>query len=481
MRKTKIIATLGPVTGTVEVIKELINGGLDGARINFSHGTHESHTEIINRLKQAREELNKNVALILDTKGPEIRTKSLKDKTVNLEKGKTFIITGEDIVGDNTRVSVTYPELIDDMAVNGCILVDDGLIELKVIEKRTKELVCEVINSGTLGENKGINVPNVKIKLPALTEKDKNDIIFGIKMEFDYIAASFIRSAQDVLSIKKLLKENNAEHIKIICKIENREGVDNIDEILDVTDGIMVARGDLGVEVPLEEVPIMQKLLIKKSREKGKLVVTATHLLESMIINPRPTRAEASDVANAIFDGTDAIMLSGETAKGSYPIHAIKMMSKIATKTEYNINYNKIVLSNDNKFTKSITNAISTAACISSAELEIPYIICVTKSGYTAQNVAKMRPGAPIIAITYDPVVYRQLQLNWATTPLLLEESLFKDYRSISFALDLAVKEIKLKEDEKVVIVAGMPVGKVANTNTLRIHRIGQPLFSDQK
>jgi pyruvate kinase len=477
MRKTKIIATLGPATNSVEIIKELITAGLDGARINFSHGTHESHSVIINMLKQAREELGANVPLILDTKGPEIRTKSLKNGTVRLEIGKFITVTSEDIVGDETIVATTYEGLANDMEVGGCILIDDGLIELKVKEINGNKLVCEIMNSGVLGENKGVNLPNVSVNLPALTQKDINDIIFGIKMDFDFIAASFVRSAADVMSVKKVLKENNGEHIKIISKIENREGVDNIDEILKVTDAIMVARGDLGVEVPLEEVPIIQKMLIKKSKKASKLVITATHLLESMIVNPRPTRAEASDVANAVFDSTDAIMLSGETAKGDYPVESIKMMAKIALNTERNINYNENILAKNNKLSDSVTDAITNAACISAAELNCPFIITITKSGYSTSHVVRFRPQTPIIAVTPDLVVKRQLQLSWGTTPIYCEKNITTNNELFEEAIRLSEDAGIVKKGDLVVLVAGVPVGLVLSTNIMKIHSIGQPVI----
>ena len=420
MRKTKIIATLGPVSNSPEMVKKLIETGMNAVRINFSHGSHESHGETINTVKKVREELGMPIPLILDTKGPEIRTKVLKEEPVKLEKGNKFILTTDDIEGDATKVSVTYEDFAKDLSVGATVLIDDGLIELKVLEINGNDVVCEVINSGMLGSRKGINLPNVSIKLPALTEKDIDDIKFGVKMGFDYIAASFIRSASDVLSIRKVLEENGGSDIKIISKIENREGVDNIDSILEVTDGIMVARGDLGVEIPFEEVPIIQKQLIDKCKAKGKLVVTATQMLESMITNPRPTRAEASDVANAIFDGTDAIMLSGETAKGSFPVEAVNAMVRIATKIESSIDYVEKFYNNATAKTTNITDAISYATCTTANDLNAPCIVAVTKSGLTVREVSKYRPEAIILGLTPDERVQRQLNLTWGCYPSLV-------------------------------------------------------------
>jgi pyruvate kinase len=477
MRKTKIIATLGPATNSVEIIKNLINAGLNGARINFSHGSHESHLVIINMLKQARQEMGANVPLVLDTKGPEIRTKSLKDNSIFLQQGDTFTLTSEDTVGTIERVSVTYKDFAKDLSVGKIILIDDGLIELKVKDIKNNDVICEIINSGNLGENKGVNLPSVKVNLPALTEKDISDIKFGIEQGFDFIAASFIRSAEDVMSIRKVLKENNGEHIKIICKIENREGVDNIDEILKITDGIMVARGDMGVEIPPEEVPVVQKNIIRKCIHSGKLVVTATQMLESMIVNPRPTRAEASDVANAIYDGTDVVMLSGETAKGDYPIEAVKMMSRIAETAEASINYDTQLISHNDKDVKSTTNAICYAACVVSAEIEAKCIVSITKSGFSTNNISKIRPLTPIVAITPDEVVKRQLQLTWGCVPLLSKTGADADTTSkIESAVTLATDAGFAKKGDNVTIVAGLPVGKVVSTNTIRVHKIGEPI-----
>lgn len=475
MRRTKIICTLGPATDSVETIKQLINAGLNAARFNFSHGTHESHKELIEKVKTAREELNVSVPLILDTKGPEIRLKTFKDDKVELVKGNTFTLTTEDIEGDDTKVAVTYNDLPKDLQVGSRVLLDDGLIELVVNKITDTDVICTIVNGGPLKSRKGVNVPDVPINLPSLTEKDIEDIIFGIKEGFDYIAASFIRSENDILKIRKVLDDNGGKHIHIIAKIESREGVNNIDEILRVTDAIMVARGDLGVEINPEEVPIVQKALIRKSNEAGKPVITATQMLESMITNPRPTRAEANDVANAIFDGTDIIMLSGETAGGAYPIESVTMMSKIAEKTEQSIDYYK-ELNKSHKDTKtSVTDAISYATCAIASNVEAASILTVTNSGSTARMVSKFKPFAPIVAITHNDVVYRQLSLTWGCMPILVN-----DITNQSEVFALAVKAAQelnlLKEGNTAVIVAGMPLGMSGKTNNIRVHIVGQDI-----
>lgn len=468
MRKTKIIATLGPVSNSPEMVKKLIETGMNAVRINFSHGSHESHGETINTVKKVREELGMPIPLVLDTKGPEIRTKLLKEEPVKLEKGNKFTLTTDDIEGDATKVSVTYEDFAKDLSVGATVLIDDGLIELKVLEINGNDVVCEIINTGMLGSRKGINLPNVSIKLPALTEKDIEDIKFGIKMGFDYIAASFIRSASDVLSIRKVLEENNGTDIKIISKIENREGVDNIDEILEVTDGIMVARGDLGVEIPFEEVPIIQKQLIEKCKAKGKLVVTATQMLESMITNPRPTRAEASDVANAIYDGTDAIMLSGETAKGSFPVEAVNAMVRIATKIESSIDYVQKFYKNNSAKITNVTDAISHATCTTAHDLNAPCIVAVTKSGFTVREVSKYRPKSIILGLTPDERVQRQLNLTWGCYPHLVDINQISSGDLFENTASIASEKGFAKKGDNIVTVGGTPLGQIGCTNTLK-------------
>ena len=471
-RRTKIIATLGPSTTTEKVMKNLILAGMDAVRVNFSHGTHESHVIMIDNFKSVRDSMNIPITLILDTKGPEIRIKSFKEDRVFLKHGNRFILTTEDIEGTEGIVSITYKTLQRDLFIGARILIDDGLIELKVVNITKKDIECEIINSGYLSANKSINIPDIYLNLPFLTDKDKNDIIFGIERGFDYIAASFVRSAKDILDIKELLNSNNGKHIKIIAKIENRDGVNNIDEILEVTDGIMVARGDLGVEIPLEEVPLVQKSLIRKSNNTGKLVIIATQMLESMINNPRPTRAETNDVANAIFDGADAIMLSGETAKGDYPVDSVSVMGKIAKKIENSICYNSIDMKNNDAYPCSIINAISYATCITAYNLNADSIVAVTEAGSTARSISSYRPSKPILAITGNKITWSQLKLNWGCIPWLVPNIVNND-QVFSLAVDEAVKSGLLKEKDVIVIVAGLPVGGANTTNTLKVQIVG--------
>jgi len=472
MRRTKIVCTLGPATGSVDKIKELIKNGLDAARINFSHGDHESHAVTIGMLKQAREELGAPIPLILDTKGPEIRIKKFKTDDVELKTGGRFTITTREVEGDESIVSVTYAGLPGDLEKGKRVLIDDGLVELEVISLSDTDIECKIINGGVLSANKGVNIPDVKINLPSLTERDIDDIKFGIKMGFDYIAASFIRNASDVIKIRNVLEQNGGGHIHIISKIENREGVDNIDEILEVSDGIMVARGDLGVEIPIEEVPLVQKMLIKKANSSSKLVITATQMLESMINNPRPTRAEANDVANAIFDGSDAIMLSGETAKGDYPVESVATMARIAEKIEGSIDYLEKLSTKPERFMINTTNAISYAACSVAAELKTACISTVTKSGFTAKMISKFKPVCPVAASSFDPVVYRQLNLVWGCKPVL-SDKVADDNDIYDLAVDTAVKAGLAKEGDSVVIAVGVPVGISGTTNTIRVEMVG--------
>ncbi len=473
MRRTKIVCTLGPATGSVEIIKDLIKNGLDAARINFSHGTHESHSVTINMLKQAREELNAPIPLILDTKGPEIRIKKFGVDKVHLEKGQKFTLTTREVEGTQDIVSVTYADLPKDLEVGARVLLDDGLIELIVEEIKGTDVICSVENGGALSDNKGVNIPDVTVNLPALTEKDIADIKFGIKMGFDCIFASFIRSASDIIDIKRVLEENGGSDIQVFAKIESRDGVNNIDEILEVADGIMVARGDLGVEIPTEEVPLVQKDLIKKANYFSKPVITATQMLESMITNPRPTRAEANDVANAIFDGTDAIMLSGETAKGDYPVEAVSTMARIAEKTESSIDYVKQL---SGKFTPdqtNITNAISYAACTTAAELHASCICSLTKSGFTARMISKFRPACPISACALDEMIWRQLNLVWGCRPSLYKKNPIKSDEVFDVAMKMAVSSGLAENGDTCVIAIGVPVGVSGSTNTLRVEIVG--------
>ncbi len=472
MRKTKIVATLGPACNDIEIMKSLIKAGMNAARINFSHGTHESHGEIINKLKQAREEMGAPIPMILDTKGPEIRIKSFDSDSIYLAQDSTFTLTTEDIVGDVTKVAITYKDLPKDVREGGRILIDDGLIELRVNHITETDIECTVVNSGFLSSNKGVNIPDFYVNLPSLTEKDIDDIIFGVKMDFDYIAASFVRSANDVINIRKILEAHGGDKIRIIAKIESREGVDNLDSILEIADGIMVARGDLGVEIPPEEVPLVQKQIIRKSNEKGRPVITATQMLDSMVNNPRPTRAEANDVANAIFDGTDAIMLSGETAKGKYPVESVRMMARIAAYTESSIDYNSNLIKHRRSFQANFTNAVGFAACTMSADLNAPCIITVTDSGFTPRMVSKFRPSCHILALTSDQCTYRQLNLTWGCVPEM-EKEIAGDDEIFKVAVQRALDSGLANVGDTVVIAAGIPVGTATTTNTLKVQIVG--------
>lgn len=478
MRKTKIICTLGPATQKEEVLKDLILSGMDVARFNFSHGDHKSHKETFDRLVRLREELAKPVAALLDTKGPEIRVKKFEADKVTLNKGDTFVLTTRDVVGNEKIVSVTYQNLPGDVKEGSVILLDDGLIELTVLSvEGGTDVVCRVLNNGALSNNKGVNLPETRLSMPYISEKDREDIIFGIKTGFNFIAASFTRTAQDILEVRKILEEHNCYSINIIAKIENREGVENIDEIIRVSDGIMVARGDMGVEIPAEEVPALQKMIIQKVYKSGKQVITATQMLDSMMKNPRPTRAETSDVANAIYDGTSAIMLSGETAAGLYPIEAVKTMVRIALRTENDIDYIKRFKTNTYNQNPSVTSAISHATCSTAHDLSAAAIITVTKSGRTARMISKYRPVTPIIGCTSAPHVYYQLSLAWGVTPILMSEeetseSLFEH------AMEAAENTGIVRSGDLVVITSGMPLGVSGTTNMIKVDVVGNILVS---
>ena len=475
MRKTKIVCTLGPATNDVEIMKQLIQNGMDAARINFSHGTYETHAETIAKLKQAREELDAPIPLILDTKGPEIRVKTFKEDKVRLEENATFTLTTREVEGDVNIVSVTYADLPKDVHRGSRILIDDGLIELKVEDITETDVVCKVINGGVVKSRKGVNLPGVEVNLPSLMEKDIEDLKFGVENGFDIVAASFIRSAEDVLKIRRVLEENGGGQMHIISKIENQQGVENIDKILEASDGIMVARGDLGVEIPPEEVPLVQKILIAKANRIGKPVITATQMLESMVHSPRPTRAEANDVANAIFDGSDAIMLSGETAAGAYPLEAVATMARIALKAESAVDYAAKLANTTEPARVNITNAISMAACATAAELKTAAITTVTKSGFTARMISRYRPACPLIASTSDETVWRQMNLIWGCKPMLYTGELPRG-GVFDTALEIAVKSGLLKNGDTVVSALGMPLGFSGATNTLRVDIVGDVL-----
>jgi len=473
MRKTKIICTLGPATDSDEVVRKLMLQGMNVARFNFSHGSYDEHKQRMDRLKRIREELGLPVAILLDTKGPEIRTGSFKGGKVVLTEGKSVTIRHDDILGTAEEFSVTYKELPDDVEPGTRILIDDGLIELLVLEVQDRDIVCRVENGGQVSDKKSINVPGVELRLPALTEKDTEDILFGIKNEIDFIAASFVRKPRDVQEIRHILEKNNAQSINIIAKIENSEGVSNFDDILKVADGIMVARGDLGVEIPAAEVPIVQKRFIRACQNAGKISITATQMLDSMIRNPRPTRAEVSDVANAIFDGTSAVMLSGETAAGKYPIEALQMMVDIARQTEGSIDFWQNLQSSRYPMLSSVANAISHATCTTAMDLKAKAIITITHAGRTARLVSRFRPGCPIVATTVFPIVQRQLNLCWGVWPVLVEEVETTD-QMFEVGLRAAKDSGFLFDGDIVVLTGGTPVGMSGTTNTIKVQAVGQ-------
>lgn len=475
MKKTKIVCTIGPSSDSYEVLKALVNEGMNVARLNFSHGTHPEHKKRIDTIKKLSDDLDEPIAIMLDTKGPEIRIKTFKDGMIRIEQGQDFTLTSEDVEGDETKVSVTYKDIANDLKANDRVLIDDGLVEFTVISVDVKNVYMKAVNSGELSDRKGVNLPSVKVNLPTLTEKDIEDLIFGIENDVDFIAASFIRSAKDVLEIRKILESNGGDDIKIISKIENLEGVQNIDEIIEVSDGIMVARGDMGVELDEEDIPLVQKDIIRKCNLKGKFVITATQMLDSMIRNPRPTRAEVTDVANAILDGSSAIMLSGETAAGNYPVKSCEMMRKIALKIEDSLDYKIIVDSTNDEHEINITNSIAKATREAALDLDAKVIIAATTSGLTARNISKFKPKSPIIAATTNEKVRRQLAIEWGVYPIRATlassiDDLF--YESINI-----LKNIKfVKEGELVILTAGMPLGKAGSTNIMMVKTVGKLL-----
>ncbi|WP_438349619.1 pyruvate kinase [Paenibacillus sp. FA6] len=468
MRKTKIVCTIGPASESLENIKKLINAGMNVARLNFSHGDFAEHGNRINVIRQACQELGKTVSILLDTKGPEIRTGTLAVDSVELVQDEFIVLTTEEILGDKNRISITYADLPGDVEIGSTILIDDGLIGLTVVEIKGTEIKCVIVNGGTIKSKKGVNVPGVRISLPGITEKDTADIIFGIGQDVDFIAASFVRKASDVLEIRELLEKHNAGHINIISKIENQEGVDNLDEILEVSDGLMVARGDLGTEIPAEDVPLVQKSMIAKSNRAGKPVITATQMLDSMQRNPRPTRAEASDVANAIFDGTDAIMLSGETAAGRYPVESVLTMSRIAEKAESALNYREIFAKQSTFQETTVTEAISQAVTITAMDLNAKAIISSTQTGHTARVVAKYRPEAPIIAVTTEDRTMRRLTLTWGVTPVKGQLASTTD-EIFDYAVQGGLNSGMVHEGDLVVITAGVPLGLSGSTNLIKV------------
>jgi len=464
---------MGPATDNEDVLRDLMLNGMDVARLNFSHGSHEEALERINRIKKVRDELNIPVAILLDTKGPEVRIKDFKEGKVELKEGQKFTLCTDDVVGDENQVSITYANLPNDVKVGSKILIDDGLIEMEVISVKNSKILCKVKNGGVVSNKKGVNVPNVALSMPYMSQKDIDDILFGIEQDVDFIAASFVRTANDIREIKTLLRDNGGRDIRIIAKIENAEGVDNIDDIIRETHGIMVARGDMGVEIPLEDVPVIQKDIIAKVYSAGKQVITATQMLDSMIKNPRPTRAETTDVANAIYQGTSAIMLSGETAAGKYPIEALKTMVKIAVRTEADVDYNKQFSTSSKDHATNVTTAISHATCMTAIDLNAKAIIAVTRSGNTARMVSKYRPGCQIIACTPDERTWRQMNLIWGVTPLLTKEEYSMEILLLH-ATEAAEEKGYVKEGDIVVLTVGVPLGHPGNTNLLKATVVGK-------
>ena len=481
MRNTKIVCTIGPASESVETLEKLMEAGMNVARLNFSHGDYEEHGARIKNIRLAALKRNKNVAILLDTKGPEIRTGNFKDGRADIEKGQTVYISMDEVEGTAERFSVSYSGLIDDVEVGSKILIDDGLIELEVvnIDKEKNEIETKALNSGEVKNKKGINVPNVSLKLPGITEKDRQDIIFGIENNVDFIAPSFIRRASDVLEIRDVLEKHNGEGIHIIPKIENQEGIDNIDEILEVSDGLMVARGDLGVEIPAEDVPLVQKQLIHKCNNAGKPVITATQMLDSMQRNPRPTRAEASDVANAIFDGTDAVMLSGETAAGLYPVESVQTMNNIALKAESALQHKRILDERSKHVNMTITEAISQSVTHTAINLDVKAIIAPTESGYTARMISKYRPKQTIVAVTFNDRVNRQLALVWGVHPVQGKKTSSTD-EMLDVAIERGLASGVCKHGDRVLITAGVPVGESGTTNLLKVHIIGDVIAKGQ-
>ena len=467
MRKTKIICTIGPASESEEKLRELMIAGMNVARFNFSHGSHEEHKKKFDRVIKISNELGIPVATLLDTKGPEIRLKDIEGGKTELVAGQKFILTTEDILGNNEKVSITYKNLKNDISAGTTILIDDGLIEMVVDSIEETDIICTVVNGGPISNHKGVNVPGAVLSMPYISEVDRSDIMFGCDMGFDFIAASFVRCKEDILEVRKILDEHNS-HMKIIAKIENMQGIGNLEDILTVSDGIMVARGDMGVEIPMEEVPVVQKRMIKMAEAQGKHVVTATQMLDSMIKNPRPTRAEVADVANAIYDGTTAIMLSGESAAGLYPVEAVKTMSQIAERAEQDIDYNSRMKRREHIDSFDVTTAISHATCTTAMDLKVAAIITVTISGFTAGMISRYKPNCPIIACSVSPRICRQLSLSWGVTPIwIARESTAEDL--FDEAVRAAEEAGYIKKGDKVVLTAGVPLGVSGRTNMLRV------------
>lgn len=477
-RKTKIICTLGPATDNEETLRQLMQNGMNTARLNFSHGSYEEQKRRIDMVKKVREELNLPIPLLLDTKGPEIRIGNFAEGKVELKTGQLFTLTPEEIEGTNEIASISYKDLSKDVNSKTRILIDDGLIEMKVVDVKDRDIICKVLNGGPVSNHKSVNVPDVNLGMNYMSQKDIDDIKFGIENGVDFIAASFTRSAFDILEIRRILEENNANDIRVIAKIENRQGVNEVDEILKVSDGIMVARGDMGVEIHFEELPAIQKSLIRKCYRSNKMVITATQMLESMTHNPRPTRAETSDVANAVYDGTSAVMLSGETAVGKYPVKAIRTMARICEQTEADIDYVKRFDALRLNTVIDVANAISHSTCTTAHDLEAAAILTVTQSGYTARIISGFRPACPIIAGTFNDRVYRQLNLSWGVTPIKTEIKKSSD-ELFDHAVERALAETDIiKKGDLVAITGGSPIGVSGTTNILKVTLVGDILLT---
>lgn len=480
MRKTKIVCTIGPASESEEMLEKLMNAGMNVARLNFSHGSHEEHKARIDTIRKVAKRLNKTIGLLLDTKGPEIRTHNMKDGLIVLEKGKEVIVSMNEVEGTPEKFSVTYENLINDVNIGSYILLDDGLVELQVkeINKDKGEVKCDILNTGELKNKKGVNLPGVKVNLPGITDKDADDIRFGIKENVDFIAASFVRRPSDVLDIRQILEEEKAE-ITIFPKIENQEGIDNIEEILEVSDGLMVARGDMGVEIPPESVPMVQKNLIRKCNKLGKPVITATQMLDSMQRNPRATRAEASDVANAIYDGTDAVMLSGETAAGQYPEEAVKTMRNIAVSAEAAQDYKKLLSDRTKLVETSLVNAIGVSVAHTALNLNVKAIVAATESGSTARTISKYRPHSDIIAVTPSEKTARQCAIVWGVNPVVKEGRKTTD-ALLNNAVATAVETGRVSNGDLIIITAGVPTGEKGTTNMMKIHLVGDEIAKGQ-
>ncbi len=468
MRKTKIVCTLGPSTDNEDILRQMMLAGMNVARCNFSHGTYEDHQRRMDLVKKLRDEVGRPIAILLDTKGPEVRVRNFKEGKAVLEEGQLFTLTVDEVDGTKDKVSVTYDRLYEDLEIGMRVLIDDGLIEMQVEQIDQRNVVCRVINGGVVSNHKGVNIPDVDLSMPYISDKDREDILFGISQGVDFIAASFVQKKEDILQLRRLLEKNGGADIKIISKIENKQGVSNIDEIIDVSDGIMVARGDMGVEIPYEEVPVIQKKIIKKVYQAGKHVITATQMLESMIKNPRPTRAETTDVANAVYDGTSAVMLSGETAAGAYPVEAVRTMVRIAERTEQDVDYRKRFYQSKRQADADVTNAICHATCTTALDLNAKAIVTVTKSGKSARMLSQYRPESDIISCATTERVCRQLSLAWGVTPLVIREEK-EVFHLFDKAIQAAVKMKLLEAGDLTVITSGVPIGVSGTTNMMKV------------